>query len=153
MRPKLNYAIAAIALLMASAGVSVAGAVPEPGDNENSKFVYTETIDPASSNLTVAFGQGGQNRFQAVDYALSARVELIETSNGQTIAELRFPTASITGLVPDGRGRVSGVGVLVVNRGPGCGCGQFRVEYTDVVLTNLTSGHTYQLEAVSRSTP
>ena len=124
-----------------------------PGANENSKFVYTEAIDPASSNLAVSFDEAGQKRFQAVDYALSARAVITTTSNGQTIAEQLFPTASITGLVPDDKGRVSAIGVLVVNRSPGCGCGQFLVEYTDVVLTNLSSGRTYELDDVSRSTP
>ena len=87
-----------------------------------------------------------------MDYALSARAEVTVTSNGLTVAEQFFPTASITGLFPDDKGRVSAIGILVVNRSPGCGCGQF-CRYTDVVLTNLSSGRTYQLDDVSRSTP
>ena len=55
MRMTFGRTIAATALLAFSAGVPVAGAVSGPGANENSKFVYTETIDPASSNLCRLF--------------------------------------------------------------------------------------------------
>jgi hypothetical protein len=145
-----------VAVLALSAGVGTAGAVSGPGANDNSKFVYTEAIERASSNLTVSVNEGGQKRLSSVDYRLSGTAITLQTlAGGQAIGQEFFPVGSATGLVPDADGRVSGSISLEVNVGPGsCTCGgSFRVDYTDLVLTNLATGHTYRLADVSLSTP
>jgi hypothetical protein len=148
-------ATAAVAALIALACASIAYAVSGPDANDNSKFVYSEAIDGASSNLTVTFSEGGQKRFAGVDFALSATAVVTSTCDGQTVAEQLFPTTSVSGLVPDEKGRVAGAAVLQLNRSPGSICPgvQFRVDYTALVLTNVSSGHVYGLDDVSRSSP
>ena len=156
MRRTVGAALAATALIALALGVSTAGAVSGPGANDNSKFVYSESIDRATSNLTVTIGEGGQKRFESVDYQLTGQA--VTTSfldGGQIIKVLVTPDPSTEAtLSPDADGRVSGSLTLVLNIGPcACGGGSFRVDYTNLVLRNVSSGHVYRLDDASLSTP
>jgi hypothetical protein len=157
MRPTIGTALTAALLLAVAVGASTAGAVPGPGGNENSKISYDEAIDRATSNLTVTFTEGGQKKFAAVDYELTGRAVATQfSSEGQPIAAQQFfPGASLSQLVPDAGGRVAGAPTLVINAAPNtCVCGgSFRVDYSDLVLTNLSSGRVYRLADVSLATP
>jgi hypothetical protein len=144
-----HRAIVAAAVLMLSIGLPVAGAVSGPDANENSKFVYTqEVVSTATNNLLVTFEEGSQKRFPSVDYQLDATVDVTRIScDGQGTAQ-RFPQHhTVTGF-PDDKGRVAGTFTLEVNASSDqvCTGQQVRIEYFDMTLTNLTSGHVYLLD-------
>lgn len=150
MRLTFRRAVAAASLLVLSTGISVAGAVPGPGTNDNSKFFYTEEV--VSTDLVVNFGEGGQKKLSAVDYRVDATVEVYRECGGQAIAYLYSASNTVAGLVPDDKGRV--VGNLVLE-GPGepSPCSEttlLRVEYRNMTLTNLTTGHVYRLDPITQ---
>jgi hypothetical protein len=62
-----------------------------------------------------------------------------------------LPPANVAS-TPDAKGRVTGVLTIDIPTSPApCGCsGTFHVEYTDVTLTNLTTGRVYRLDSISR---
>jgi hypothetical protein len=132
------------------AGVSVAGA--------STKFDSTEVIQFPGGQLVVTFDEGGQKRFSSVDYELSATavVTSCQTVGGvtQCAAALSFPTNSVTGLVPDDKGRVAGSLTVAGTPVSGtiCTCIS-HVDYSDITLMNLTSGHVYRLEPISADSP
>ena len=67
---------------------------------------------------------------------------------GQNSGALLFDTVTLT---PDA-GRVSST--LTLELGPsGSLCAPHYVEYTDVTLTNLTTGHVYRLDSISQGSP
>ena len=124
-------------VLVFSAGISVAGA--------STKFSSTEEI--TGNDLVLDFEEGSLKRFSSVDYRLDGAV-LAVSCVGQFRA-LLFDTVSLT---PDARGRVSGT--LTLDLGPsGSLCEPHYVEYTDVTLTNLTTGHGYRLDSISQGSP
>lgn len=143
--------VAAVTLLVLSAGVSVAGAVSGPDANPNSKFVYTEQI--VSIDLVVAFDEGGQKRLVAVDYLLAATVTRVIGCDGGIQISQDSVSTSVTGLMPDDKGRV--VGELGLDgAGPPSGCVQTilrRIGYTDVTLTNVITGHVYRLDPITEA--
>lgn len=149
MRLTFRRAVAAASLLVLSTGISVAGAVPGPGTNDNSKFFYTEEV--VSTDLIVNFGEGGQKKLSAVDYRLDATVEVYRECGGQALAYFYSASNTVTGLVPDDKGRV--VGNLVLE-GPGTSpCLEttlLRIEYRDMTLTNITTGHVYRLDPITQ---
>src|SRR5262245_17436393 len=104
MRLRAARAIGLPVLLSLVVGVSIAGAGP--------KFASTETIQFPSGNLVVTFDEGGQKRFESVDYRLAATAEATSctTVNGETqcAAEVTHPFTNATDLVPDDKGRVTG---------------------------------------------
>ena len=62
--------------------------------------------------------------------------------------------ASIT-LTPDDKGAAAGtltLSVVVISPVP-CTCGPRQVAYFDMTLTNLTTGHVYRLDPISRDFP
>jgi hypothetical protein len=152
MRLTLQGAIFATALLMLSIGVPLAGAVSGPDANENSKFVYTEEI--IATDLVLNFDEGGQKRFPSVVYRLDATVEVIRFCGGQGIGtrETVDPTVTVT---PNEQGRA--VGAFTVDAGTSvtpCSCcsqGTLTVDYSNMTLTNLASGHAYRLDPVSQT--
>lgn len=151
MRLTIARALRAAVVLTLIAGVSIAGASP--------KFVSTGTVQFPSGNLVLTFDEGGQKRFASVDYRLTATAVATScmTLGGvtQCVAGLSHPSESVRGLVPDDKGRVAGTLTLAVNAGPGgaiCTC-SLHMDYTDVTLTNLTSGHVYRLEPISDGSP
>jgi hypothetical protein len=129
-------------VLVLSAGISVAGA--------GTKLSSTEILD--NGNLVVSFEERGMKKFSSVDYRLDATA----TVSSPNVAE-RFPDLqeSVT-LTPDDKGGV--VGTLTesdVSFSPGvpCTCGPRQVAYFDMTLTNLTTGHVYSLNPISRDYP
>ena len=77
--------------------------------------------------------------------------------NGETqcLATRTFPTDSATGLVPDQMGRIGESLTLASGAGGGgtvCGC-TLHMDYSDITLTNLTSGRVYGLEPISADRP
>lgn len=150
MRSTIARALGLTFLFSLVAGVSIAGASP--------KFASTETIQFPSGNLVVMFDEGGQKRFEWVDYRLAATAEATSctTVDGvtQCVSVQSEPSAEATGLLPDDKGRVTGSLVLSSGAGGGtiCSC-VTHMEYSDVTLTNLTSGHVYRLEPISGDSP
>jgi hypothetical protein len=72
----------------------------------------------------------------------------------QCISSLASPIAAVTVLVPDEKGRVTAT--LTLAREGGCGgvCDStLHMDYSDVTLTNLTSGHVYRLDPMSGDSP
>ena len=151
MRPSLRHAVAGVTLLVLSTGVSVAGAVSGPDANPNSKFVHTEQI--VSSDLVVAFDEGGQKRQVTVDYRLDAKVtRVIDCGGGLIMISIDPASNAVAGLLPNDKGRV--IGELALDgAGSPSGCLQsilLRIDYTDVTLTNVTTGHAYRLDPISQ---
>lgn len=149
MRLTFGRAFAGAALLALFAGVSLAGA--------SSKFAYTEAIQFPSGDLVVTFNEGSQKRFSSVDYQLTATAiaKSCDPTGVQCIAELYNPVATVTGLVPDAKGQVTATLTLdqvPVGGGGVCTC-SLHMEYSDLVLTNLTSGHVYGLDPISGDSP
>jgi hypothetical protein len=142
-------AIVAVAVLVLSIGLPVAGAVSGPDANQNSKFVYTqEVVSTATNNLLITFEEGSQKRFPSVDYQLDATVDVTQIScDGQGTAQRLSQHHTVTGF-PDGKGRVAGTFTLEVNASSDqvCTGQQVRIQYFDMTLTNLTSGHVYLLD-------
>jgi hypothetical protein len=128
----------------------MAGALSGPDANANGRLDYTEDI--VASDLVVNFDEGGQRRFVAVDYRLDATLSVVRFCDGQGLGEQSFESATVTGLMA--KGHASGTLTL---EGPGtvicsCGCSQgtLTVDYTDVTLTNITTGDVYRLEPISQ---
>lgn len=162
MRLVLRRAVAVAALFMLSIGASLAAAAPEGGTG---KLAYTEAVAPGG-DLTLTFDESGQKRFASVDYQLDATLIATFSSSSptcgteeQTISVLVDPppTATVNGLVPDDKGHVAGPSaslVLDVSISSPLFCTtSARFDYTDVQLTNLTSGHVYRIDAISQSFP
>jgi hypothetical protein len=141
MRRILGLGLLAGVLVLA-VGISVAGAV--------TKVSSTEILD--NGNLVVSFEERGMKKFASVEYRLDATA----TVSSPNVAE-RFPNLqeSVT-LTPDDKGGVAGaLTESDVNFTPGapCTCGPRHVEYYDMTLTNLTTGHVYSLDPISRDFP
>lgn len=162
MRPIFRRAVFAASLLALLVGVSVTGPVAvggaEPGAKTTGKFVYMEEIVAAgmtgTGSLVVNFSEGGQKRFGSVDYQLAATQDAVYTCGGGTsIGDRQFPSSTVA-LLPDDKGRVSGSLTLGVVTIQVCVEQQLqRVEYTDVALTNLTTGHVYRLDSITQTYP
>jgi hypothetical protein len=143
---------AAAALFMLSIGVSLAGAAPEGGTG---KLAYAQAV-ASGGDLTLSFDESGQKRFASVDYRLDANLIATFDCGTEQVSFLADPppTATVTGLVPDGKGHVLGSIVLDVSFSSPLPCiTSARFDYTAVQLTNLTSGHVYRMDAISQSFP
>jgi hypothetical protein len=141
MRPAIAFAVIAVSVMGLSGVAQASG-----------KLSSSESVD-SSASLSVTFDEGGQKRFSSVDYRLAATAVVTWSCNGQTVAQQQFPTATAS-LSPDERGRVAGAITLTVNLSGGGSCSSAvlaRVDYTDVMLTNLSSGHVYRLDPISRT--
>ena len=115
----------------------------------STKFDYTTSIDNMGE-LVVVFDEGSQKRFDGVSYRLEAFAEMVtptRRSGAQTLIETESPLAPYT------NGRVTGsltttLGLLFLTP---CGCSEGRyIEYTNIVLTNLATGHAYRLDPIRR---
>jgi hypothetical protein len=136
-----------VAMVVGLMGSSLAGA--------SGKFGYVEVIQFPGGDLVVTFDEGGQKRFDAVGYRLDATASVMTCQDpDHCIAVLSTPSATVTGLTPDEKGRVTGTLTLAPNAGGGgiCGCSS-HVDYWDVTLTNLASGHVYRLDPISGDAP
>jgi len=137
MRRIVGLVLVLTSVLVLSAGISVAGA--------STKFSSTAGI--AANDLVLDFEEGSLKRFASVAYRLDGAV-LAVYCDGQGGA-LLFDTVALT---PDAKGRVSGT--LTLDLGPsGSLCEPHYVEYTDVTLANLTTGHVYRLDSISQGSP
>ena len=128
-------------VLVLSAGISVAGA--------GTKLSSTEILD--NGNLVVSFEERGMKRFSSVDYQLDATATVSSPDFAQLFEGLQ---ASVT-LTPDDKGAVAGqltLSTAVISPGP-CTCGPRQVAYFDMTVTNLTTGHVYNLDPISRDFP
>ena len=59
-------------------------------------------------------------------------------------------------LIPDGKGSVAGAITLsdiILSPGGPCTCGPVHVAYYFMTLTNLTTGHVYSVDPISRDFP
>ena len=136
MRRIVGLVLVLTSVLVLSAGISVAGA--------STKFSFTEGI--TGNDLVVDFDEGSLKRFGSVSYRLDGAV-LAVYCDGQRGALL-----SATDAFTPNAGRVSGT--LTLDLGPSDSlCEPHYVEYTDVTLTNLTTGHVYRLDSISQGTP
>ena len=127
-------------VLVLGVTVSAAGA--------STKFTYTPSIDDAAY-LLVSFEEGSLKRFDAADYQLDA---FAEVSSPNMISG--FVVTGTAQLISDERGRVSGniaTTVDVLPQVAPCGCtGPRQVKYSDITLTNVTTGHVYRLDPILR---
>ena len=115
----------------------------------STKFDYTPSIDN-NGELVVVFDEGSLKRFDGVAYRLEA-FGVYRSPTFALGAEARVETEAP--LVPDTSGRVTGSLATELHLFEfvpcGCGGGGGRyVEYTDIVLTNLITGHVYRLEPI-----
>ena len=125
---------------------------PAPDPDIDGPLTYTEEI--VAGDLVVTLEERGLSRFAAVDYRLDGMVSVFGFCNGQGVGSLHPVTAGAVGLVPDEGGRVVGSLTLEAPRDALCGCclaSTVRVEYTDLVLTNVASGRVYGLEPIGES--
>lgn len=115
----------------------------------STKFDYTTSIDD-TGELVVVFEERSLKRFDGVAYRLEAFGAVVTPT---WIAAAQALVETETLLVPDTNGRVTGslattLGLLLL--GP-CGCAGGRyLEYTNIVLTNLATGHVYRLDPIRR---
>ncbi len=141
MQRIFGLVLALTGVVVFSAGISVAGA--------GTKLSSTEILD--NGNLVVSFEERGLKRFSSVEYQLDATA----TVSSPDIA-VRYPDlqASVA-LTPDDKGAVADTLTLtVVEISPlPCTCGPRQVEYFDMTLTNLTTGHVYSLDPIGRDFP
>ena len=140
MQRILGLALVVTSVVMFSAGVSVAGA--------STKFSSTEEITD-NGHLVLNFEEGSMKRFASVDYRLDATATVSSPNFAQRYDDLH---AGVT-LAPDEGGRVAATltlsDVSLISPVP-CTCGPLHVEYFDMTLTNLTTGHVYRLDSLSR---
>lgn len=135
-------------VLVLSVGLSVAGAV--------TKVNSTEILD--NGNVVVGFEERGMKKFASVDYQLdaTATAESCDPTGQQCVAQLFANLVEVVTLTPDDKGAVAGTltesDVSFPSGGP-CTCGPRHVEYYDMTLTNLMTGHVYGLDPISRDYP
>lgn len=150
MRRIFGFVLVLTGALVLSAGISGAGAT--------GKLAYTEEIQFPSGSLAVTLDEGGQKRFATVDYQLTATAMSMScmTVDGvtQCLGSMTDESATVTGLVPDEKGRVTATLTLVRQGGGGglCEC-TLHMEYSNVTLTNMTSGHVYRLDPITGDRP
>jgi hypothetical protein len=144
MRRMFGLALALTALLALTTGLATSGA--------STKFAYAEEVT-ATGDLIVNFEEASLKRFDSVSYQLEATAtSVVGTCELQALMQT-FPTATVA-LSTDSKGRVSGTLTLVLDLPQVFACQRLlRVEYIDVTLTNLASGHAYRLDPVSRGFP
>jgi hypothetical protein len=131
------------------AGVLVFSLVTSPAGAGN-KFAYTEQITDARS-LAVDFEEVGLKKFAAVDYRLEASALAHYCDGGEEGALLSGPTVAF---VPDSKGPITdGTLILGLPTPSGHLCLPDHIEYTNVTLTNVTTGHVYHLDSISRDYP
>ena len=118
------------------------------------KLAYTEVI-AADGTLTVSFNEPSQKKASAVGYRLDATATATWTcTDGTTFSNQSFPSNTAT-IVPGGNGHAVGsISVTPQSSSNGCvGTVLQRIDYTNVALTNLTTGHVYPLDSMSRTFP
>ena len=142
MRRILGLGLLLAGVLVVSVGTPLAGA--------STKFAYTEQLTDAAS-LVIDFEEGSLKKFLLVDYQLDAtETSRWDSCNGGSSAEVNAVNVPLT-LAPE-KGRTSGN--FAVQLPPsGQLCAPQHVEYTNMTLTNVTTGHVYRLDSISRDYP
>jgi hypothetical protein len=143
IRQIFGLTLALTAVLVLAAGTSNSGA--------STKFAYTEEVT-GTGDAVVHFEEMTLKRFEVVNYQLDATADAFSASLCDTrqILHRLFPTATML-LAPDAKGRVSETLTLDLSVPQELPCQYLRrVEYTNVTLTNLTTGHVYRLDPISR---
>jgi hypothetical protein len=148
MRPSLGLGLLLAGVLVLSAGISVAGAV--------TKVNSTEILD--NGNLAVSIEERGMKKFASVGYQLhaTATAKSCDLTGQQCIAQLYENLEEAVTLTPDDKGAVAGTLTetdVSFPSGVPCTCGPRHVEYYDMTLTNLMTGHVYSLDPISRDYP
>jgi hypothetical protein len=142
MRRILGLALLLAGVLVFSVGTPVAGA--------GAKFAYTAQLTDGGS-LVVDFEEGSLKRFASVDYQLDAT----ETSRWDSCSggSIEVNAVSVPLLdVPVENGRTSGNFTIPLPPSNQL-CAPQHVAYTDMTLTNSTTGHVYRLDSISRDYP
>ena len=121
----------------------------------SSKFAYTEELQFPGGSLVVAFEEAGQKKYDSVDYRLDATVVVTSCQDpDHCVASISDVSSSVADLVPEAKGgRVAGSVALTPGSGGGCGCLSIHLDYTNVTLTNVTSGRVYVLDPISGDAP
>jgi hypothetical protein len=149
----IGAALAATGLALV-VGLSTAEAVSGPGANENSKFVYTEQLagfDP----LVINFDEGSLKRFASVNYELRATASYTRICDGQGLGSETAVQDTLSAPTSD-EGRATGTFSVSSGSGYtvcGCGCntGTLTVRFTDMTLTNVTTGRVYRLDPFTQT--
>jgi hypothetical protein len=129
-------------VLALTTGISFAGA--------STKFAYTEQLTEARS-LLVDFEEGSLKKFASIDYRLDAtETSRWDTCGGGSI-EVSAVSVHLDDVVPvDGRT----TGNFTVPLPPsGQLCAPQQVQYTNMTLTNVSTGHLYRLASISKNYP
>ena len=138
----LGLALLLAGVLVFSVGISVAGAV--------TKVNSTEILD--NGNLALRLEERGMKKFSSVVYRLDATASVFYSDYGQFFEN---QSEEVT-LTPDDKGVVAGTLTeddVSFPSGLPCTCGPWHVEYHDITLTNLATGHVYSLDPISRDFP
>jgi hypothetical protein len=111
-----------------------------------------------TGNLVVAFDEGGLKKILSVDYRLDATVSVVIAcgDSSQLVAFSYTASDSLTGLLPDDKGHVIANAALQVSSGVSVCAGPLllqQIDYTNVTVTNVTTGRVYDLDRISRSYP
>ena len=135
--------------------IVVALAVAGPA-SATGKLAATEAVGTDGA-LTVSFNEPSQKKFASVSYRLAAEVAATwACPDGSTVGTASSSTATTT-VVPGGNGHALGSVSLDAPTVPSSTCTQQlvlqQVDYTNVLLTNLATGHVYPLDSISRSFP
>lgn len=126
-------------VLVFSIGTSLAGA--------STRFSYTEQLTDARS-LVIDFEEGSLKRFATVDYQLDAtEISRWESCGGGSI-EVNAVSVVLTD-VPVDKGRTTDNFTVALPPSDQL-CAPQHVEYTDMTLTNVTTGHVYRLDSIRR---
>jgi hypothetical protein len=139
MRHIFGLVLALAGALALSAAISVAGA--------STKFAYTEQLTDSRS-LVIDFEEGSLKRFASVDYQLDATETSRWDSCGGGSVEVNAVSVPLTSTSVD-KGRTTG-NVTVQLPPSDQLCAPQHVEYTNMTLTNVTTGHVYRLDPISR---
>ena len=143
MRGRIGLATAAAAF------VALACCLPSVG--ASMKVAYTAAIDD-NHDLGFQFEERHLKGLSSVEYLLRGDA----VSETPTLGALYEGLTSIVTVVPDDRNRAAGSLTLDIPSPPSpgpCGCGGLHVEYFNLLLVNLTTGRTYELDPVSRDFP
>ena len=120
------------------------------------RLAYTEAV-AADGSLTVTFNEPSQKKFASVTYELDAQQDVVwacsdGTSNGRRL----FPSNATT-VEPVGNGHALGSISLGAPPVTSSNCTSAatlqQIVYTNVTLTNVTTGDVYPLDSISRTFP
>ena len=143
MRHIVRSGLLLAGVLVFTVGTPLAGA--------STKFAYTEQLTDARS-LVIDFEEGSLKKFATVDYQLDAtEISRWDSCGGGGSVEVHPVHPDPLTLAPD-NGRTSGNFTVALPPFDQL-CAPQHVEYTDMTLTNLTTGHVYRLDSISRDYP